>query len=103
MDHPDMRAPRITSEILSETLTVNELASCCAVTVEWIATHVRAGVLLPQAGQERGDWRFASTSLRRVRRIVQMERIYDADPQLAALTADLMEEVARLRRALEMR
>lgn len=103
MNHADTPTPLIASEVLSETLTVSELARCGTVTVEWIAAHVQAGVLLPQAGEERGSWRFASASLRRVRRIAQMERIYDADPQLAALTADLMEEVRRLRRALEAR
>ena len=31
---------------------------------------------------------------------MSLERAFDADPQLAALAADLMEEVARLRRLL---
>ena len=56
--------------------------------------------LQPQHGQAAADWRFASTTLVRARRIVQLEQTYDADPQLAALAADLMEEVARLRRQL---
>lgn len=103
MPHSSHTSTLIATEILGESLTVSELASCGAVTTEWIALHVQAGVLTPQAGGSRSEWRFASASLQRVRRIAQMERIYDADPQLAALTADLMEEVARLRRALDTR
>jgi chaperone modulatory protein CbpM len=33
----------------------------------------------------------------------KLETCFDADPQLAALTADLIEEVARLRKQLELR
>lgn len=103
MTHSSPSGALIAAEILGESLTVSQLASCGAVTIEWVALHVQAGVLTPRTGASRDDWRFASASLQRVRRIAQMERIYDADPQLAALTADLMEEVARLRRALDAR
>ena len=87
-------------ELLDDALSLRELAQCCRVTPEWVLTHVEAGVLTPQQGQAAADWRFASTTLVRARRIVQLEQTYDADPQLAALAADLMEEVARLRRQL---
>lgn len=82
-------------------LELQELARCCRVSVDWIAAHVDAGVLEPTRGATRSRWRFDSHALVRVRRIVQLEQTWDADPQLAALTADLMEEVARLRRRLE--
>ena len=36
----------------------------------------------------------------RARRIAQLEHSFDADPQLAAMTADLIEEVQLLRRKL---
>ena len=87
-------------ELLDDALSLRELAQCCRVTPEWVLTHVEAGVLMPQQGRAAADWRFASTTLVRARRIVQLEQTYDADPQLAALAADLMEEVARLRRQL---
>ena len=79
-------------------LDLNALARGCAVTTEWVHTHVEAGVLEPLAGGGAAEWRFSSTTLARARRIAELEHTYDADPQLAALTADLMEEVARLRR-----
>lgn len=103
MTHSPQSGPLLATEILGESLTVAELASCSAVSTEWIVMHVQAGVLTPRSGGNRSEWRFTSASLQRVRRVAQMERIYDADPQLAALTADLMEEVARLRRALDSR
>lgn len=82
-------------------LTLHELASGCRVTPEWVCTHVEAGVLHPvHGGGQATEWRFASTTLRRARRIADLEQTYDADPQLAALTTDLIEEVAQLRRQL---
>jgi len=90
--------PASLTELLDDAaLTLGQLARCCRVTPEWICTHVQAGVLQPLTGGAAGDWRFASATLTRARRIVQLEATFDADPQLAALAADLMEEVARLR------
>ena len=81
-------------------LTVQQLAHGCRMTPEWVHTRVEAGVLQPLAGGGAAEWRFASATLTRARRIAELEHTYDADPQLAALTADLIEEVARLRRQL---
>ena len=61
---------------------------------------MQAGVLEPVSGDSTATWRFASAALTRARRIAHLERAFDADPQLAALAADLMEEVARLCRLL---
>ncbi|MDO5693047.1 MAG: chaperone modulator CbpM [Pseudomonadota bacterium] len=83
-------------------LTLQQLAHGCHMTPEWVLTRVEAGVLQPLAGGAATEWRFASTTLMRARRIAELEHTYDADPQLAALTADLMEEVARLRRQLHL-
>lgn len=90
------------TEILGDALTLDDLARCARVSAEWIATHVEAGALQPERGAAARDWRFTSETLVRVRRLAQLERTYDADPQLAALTADLMEEVAQLRRRLHL-
>ncbi|MBK6614695.1 chaperone modulator CbpM [Ottowia sp.] len=84
-----------------DALSLHELARGSRVTTEWVLTHVEAGVLQPQRGQAATEWRFTGAALVRARRIAQLEHIYDADPQLAALATDLMEEVARLRRRLQ--
>lgn len=83
-------------------LTLHQLAGGCSVTPEWVHTHVEAGVIQPLQGGGVAEWRFASTTLTRARRIAELERNFDADPQLAALTTDLIEEVTRLRRQLAL-
>lgn len=101
MPNPPIPVPPDQVELLDDAaLTLHELAVCCHVTPDWVINRVEAGVLQVAQGQRAAEWRFASTTVTRVRRIVQLERTYDADPQLAALTADLIEEVTRLRRAL---
>jgi chaperone modulatory protein CbpM len=86
-------------------LTVQDLVRGGRVTTEWVLAHVQAGVLEPCDGDyalaaEWTTWRFTGAALARVRRIAGLERAFDADPQLAALAADLMEEVAWLRSRL---
>lgn len=84
-----------TVELLEEDgLTVEELASACAVTGEWIERHVRSG-LLEVAGA--ATLRFSSVQLLRARRLADIERTFDANDELAALVVDLIEEVERLR------
>jgi chaperone modulatory protein CbpM len=87
-------------EILDQSaLTVEELAHACGVAPDWVHARVEADAF--QADTTSGAWRFDSVTLIRARRIAQLESIYDADPELAALTTDLIEEVTRLRRRLE--
>ena len=82
--------------------SAEELARACGVATGWVHEHVQAGVLGLHAssGPLLAAWRFDSATLVRARRIAQLEAIFDADPQLAALTADLMEELIQLRRRL---
>lgn len=83
-------------------LTLEELCSACALSQDWVERRVREG-LLPIAGETPGHWRFSSRDLRRARVMRQTELDFEAEPELAALVADLMEEIealrARLRRA----
>lgn len=101
MPQDDVRHARITGELLDDpAFSADDLAHACGVGTGWIRERVEAGVL--RVDQSSGEWRFDSTTLLRARRIVQLETGFDADPQLAALTADLIEEVARLRRRLRL-
>ncbi len=98
--HPSPSAQM--GELLDEAaLTLDELARACRVEPEWVSAHVEAGVLEPSPTPG-GPRRFASIMLVRARRIAQLEAAFDADPQLAALTADLMEEVSHLRQRLRL-
>ena len=75
-------------------LSLEELASACAVSCEWIERHVRGGLLEAPAG---ATVRFTSVQLLRARRLADIERTFDANDELAALVVDLIEEVERLR------
>lgn len=80
-------------------LTLEQVAAACTVEPAWLMRHIEEG-LLPHAECIAGVWRFSSTSLRRARRMRQMERDFDAGPELAALVADMLDEIDELRRRL---
>lgn len=86
-------------------LTLEQLAQACELPAQWISNRVRAGVLVTVSGvaaqTHSSEWRFSVATLTRARRVADLERQFDADPQLAALTVDLMEEVALLRKRLQ--
>lgn len=91
----------------SEALSLEQLAHACSMEPQWVVERVSTGVLQcdetdsmpPNATHA---WRFSTHTVIRARRIAQLERTFDADPELAALTADLMEEVRQLRRRLKI-
>ena len=86
-----------------DTLSLQDLARACRRAPEWVLAHVEAGVIETTAHghtHHTTEWHFTSTTLVRARRIAQLETTFDADPHLAALAADLMEEVLQLRRQL---
>lgn len=80
-------------------LSLEQLAALCAVERAWLVQRIQEGLLEPQS-QQQNVWRFSSASLLRVRRIWAMERDFDAAPELAALVADLQEEIDALHRRL---
>jgi chaperone modulatory protein CbpM len=93
----------LTAALLEEAcLTAEQLASACSVTTEWIVRHVEEGALAGQ-GASLAEWRFTRRDVWRAQHIHRLERDFDAHPELAALMADLLEELetlrARLRRA----
>jgi chaperone modulatory protein CbpM len=77
-------------------LTLEELACAGAVSTEWVLRHVEEG-FIATAGPGGAEWRFSSRTLQRVRRMHSLERDFDAGPELAALVADLLEELDQLR------
>jgi len=80
-------------------LTLEQLACACTVEPEWLLFHVDAG-LFTHAESVAGVWRFSSADLARARRMRQLERDFEAVPELAALVADLLEEMDELRARL---
>jgi len=93
----------LTGSLLDESwLTLEQIASACTVEPQWLARHIDEG-LFPHTECVAGTWRITALHLRRARRMREIERVFDAEPELAALFADLLEEMddlhARLRRA----
>lgn len=79
-------------------LDVEELASACGVAPEWVVERVQAGLL--SCSSTGTEMRFASAQLVRARRMATTEQWFDANQELAALVADLIEEIEQLRRRL---
>ena len=89
------------SEVLdTAALDLEQLAHACQQKPDWVVQHVHDEVLHidSDSGRSYTQWRFSSLTLLRAKRIAYLETAFDADPQLAALTADLMEEVLALRK-----
>jgi DnaJ-class molecular chaperone len=83
-------------------LTLEQIAAACTVEPRWLERHIEEG-LFPHTECVAGTWRVTALHLRRARRMREIERVFDAEPELAALVADLLEQMdelhARLRRA----
>jgi chaperone modulatory protein CbpM len=84
------------------TLSLEELACACRVEADWLHERLDAGLLGCCSG-EGVDRRFASPQLQRARRLLAIERDFDANQELAALVVDLIEEVHRLRSSRQPR
>ena len=76
---------------------VDELAGNCAVDRAWVVEYVQAGVLLEGVAPDPARWSFTSRDLVRARRLRDIARQFDANPELAGLVVDLVEELDRLR------
>ncbi len=98
MSNPDI----LVGIVLEEGLTLEQFAAACAVEPGWVVSRVSEGHFPPPPGSS-GEWRFTTVSLRRARRMRAMERDFDAGPELAALIADMLEEVDELRTRLRLR
>ncbi len=77
-------------------LTLEQAAAACSVEPGWLIRHIEEG-FFPHAESVAGTWRLTSVSLLRARRMRQLERDFEAVPELAALVADLLEEMDVLR------
>ena len=82
-------------------LTLDELARAVDVEPDWVVRHVRAGTLGSGTSVVQiTSWRFASSDLVRARRLLRVERDFDANEDLAGLVVDLGDEIRRLRARL---
>ncbi len=87
-------------EILADAcLTLEQLCAAAALEREWLIRHVEEG-LIPVSGTAVTEWRFTTVHIVRARRMHEIERTYDAAPELAALVADMLEQMDELRARL---
>ncbi|MCQ8126989.1 chaperone modulator CbpM [Methylomonas rivi] len=96
MSHTEMT---LTAVIEDTYLTVEQLAALCSVEPEWVRRRIEEG-LLSATKCEADQWCFTAMELTRAKRMVSIERNFEAQPELAALVADLQEELDQLRRQL---
>lgn len=80
-------------------LTLEQVAAACTVEPDWLLHRIEEG-LLPGASSVSGTWHFSRASVQRARRMRQLERDFDAVPELAALVSDMLEELDELRTRL---
>lgn len=83
-------------------LSLDELARACGVEPDWVVRHVQAGVLGGEPSVQISTWRFRSGDLYRARRLVSLERDFDANEDIAALVLDLSDEIRRLHARLRV-
>ncbi len=92
---------KLAAQLLEEAaLTLEEVAAGCRVEVDWVIARVHDQVLAGPPDPDPAHWAFSGADLLRLRRIQSLERDFDADPMLAAMVVDLLEELARLRARL---
>lgn len=80
-------------------LTLEQLAHICDVNQDWLKDHLEAG-LFPYASCFAGTWRLTNHCVLRARRMYRLEQDFEAVPELAALMADMQDELAALRAQL---
>lgn len=90
----------LTGEVLEDAcLSLEQLARACSADADWVMRHVEEG-MLRGLQTSAAQWRFSGRDLWRARQMRALERDFDAVPELAALVADLLEEVEALRTRL---
>lgn len=81
-------------------LDLGALSRLAGVDEAWLRERAEQGLLGPIDPMEaaaQNAWRFDTRTLRRAVRMAALERGFDAVPELAALVADLEDEIAALR------
>jgi chaperone modulatory protein CbpM len=82
-----------------EALHIEEIAKLCCVSTQWIHTRIEQEII--HAVKKDGHYYLTGSTVLRIQQVARIEQTYDADPQLAALVADLVEEVRNLRHRLQ--
>jgi chaperone modulatory protein CbpM len=87
--------------LMQDELTLEQLVAISRVESTWLISRIELG-LFPHVARTAGAWRLPVSALHRIRRMRQIERDFEAVPELAALVADLLEELDALRARSKM-
>jgi chaperone modulatory protein CbpM len=80
-------------------LDLEAFAAACGVEVEFVRLLVDEDLVQPTVQQP--AWRFSGEALARVRRIRRLQRDFEANLQSVAAMLELIDEIQRLRAALQ--
>ncbi len=91
----------LSGEIFEENIELSfaDLCRVCRLPAERVLELVEEGVVEP-VGRDAAQWRFQSVSVKRVRRVMHLERDLGVNIAGAALALDLLEELEQLRTKL---
>ena len=81
-------------------LSAEDFIAGLAVDQAWLTEYVDSGVLTPQNGPDMAAWAFSGRDLKRGLRLRELERQFDACPELAGLVVDLIDELDRAKARL---
>lgn len=107
--HQPQHPPMLQAALDEAWLTLDDLCRLARLSPDWVYERVSTGLLVtvqishgalapePIPASSAESWRFDALALQRARRLAALERDFNAVPELAALVADLEDEVARLR------
>lgn len=97
-----MQEDILTGVLIEETwLTLEQISAASRIEPAWLLAHAEEG-LFPQAERISGMWRFSGAAALRAQRMHRIERDFDAIPELAALVADMQEELDAMRTQLHL-
>ena len=101
MDRPDDEF--IAAVFEQAGLSLDELCRAASVSQAWVCERVDEGLLAVGVALDAppAQWRFDAPAVARARLMRRLERDFDAVPELAALVADLHDEIRALRARLQ--
>lgn len=77
-------------------LTVIELCRACGTSEQQVEIWVVEGVLQPESGARREEWRFGAASLARLRVATRLARDLEVNDPGVAIALDLLDRIAAL-------
>ncbi|WP_088283087.1 chaperone modulator CbpM [Ideonella sp. A 288] len=83
-------------------LDLEALCRLTGVDAAWVLQRVAEGLLAPRAARIGESRRFDAATLHRARCMLWLESEFEAGPELAALVADLQEQIGTLRQQLRL-